>query len=122
MRLAFAWAALWGLAGAFVYASSRLITAILGETELGPRAVKRAWAEFAVALLFGPIAAAALTPPILGRLGQAATLPAVALAIGLCGNAVWPVFVAGLVPAFRRALARWLAELSAALGGEDDRP
>jgi hypothetical protein len=107
------WPAAWGLAGAFVYAATRLISAVLGEAAATPRAVKRAWAEFVIALVFGPVAAAAMTPPLLVRFGAHANMASIALVIGLSGNLIWPAAIQW--PALRKILAHWLNEIASAI-------
>jgi hypothetical protein len=111
--------ALWGLCGAFINSASRLITAVLGEQEIGRRGVQRAWAQFAVAMVFGPAAAVAFTPLLMARVGPAATESAAAFAIGLSVNWAWPVLVEVLVPALRRALRVVVADMAGKLNPGD---
>lgn len=113
-----AWA-LWGLGGAAMYAASRLITAIFGENEISPRMKARAWAQFVVALAFGPIAAAALTGEVLHRMGVKTSGPAVALVIGLSANALWPLVVDEMGKGFKRLLAGWLVAMGQRMSGDD---
>lgn len=113
-----AWA-LWGLGGAAVYAAQRLITAVLGENEIPTRLKARAWAQFFVALLFGPIAAAALTGEVMHRLGAKTSGPAVALVIGLSANALWPLVVDELGKGFKRLVAGWLVAMGQKMSGDD---
>lgn len=103
--------ALWGLCGAFIYAGSRLITAVLGEQEIGRRGLQRAWAQFGLALIFGPAAAVAFTPIIMDRIGENATLQAVAFAVGLSVNSAWPVIMEVILPSLRRVGRLWIADL-----------
>lgn len=114
--------ALWGAAGALFYAGTRLTTELWGgEVEPDARAKKRAAARFCLAAFFGPIAAAALTQPTIKLIGGHGTVPAVALAIGLSCNALWPIFVNGLAKAMRSEIASLFKRLGAALsngGGE----
>lgn len=103
-----------GLAGAFMYAASRLVTVVLGDVEVSDRIKRRAWAQFGLALFFGPLAAWTCTPLLIAKAPHAST-PAVALAIGLTANVLWPVLVEGVVPAFRKGLGGWLRELAGSL-------
>ncbi len=108
----------WGFVGAFVYAASKLITATLGDQELTERAQRKEIAQFLLALIFGPVASIAVTPVILARLGADVTPATVALGVGLCANAGWPIFVGGMVPAMRKASAQWFAAIAKALDGK----
>lgn len=91
--------AAWGLLGAIVYASARLIAALYsGDAPLPARRVRRAWAQFALAVLTGPIAAAGFTASIVSWpwLHAVARPEAVALTIGLSANTLWPILVDGI--------------------------
>lgn len=113
------WWALWGLGGAAVYASSRFITAVWGDAEIDHRGRVRAWAQFAVALLFGPIAAGALTAELVRFSGGKMGAPAVALAIGISANALWPLFVEEAGKGFRRLIGSWFVALGERMSKEE---
>lgn len=108
-----------GLCGAFVNAATRLSMAIFADQDPTPRQIARAWSQFVIALFFGPIAAIAFTPLIM-NLTPKVTREAVAVAIGLSANALWPVFVEGVIPAFKRVVGGWMVELGTALGRTGD--
>ncbi len=111
--------AVWGAAGAAVYAGTRLITALWGgDAEPDQRARTRAVARFLLAVFFGPVAASALTQPIMAAMGKGSTVPAVALAIGLSCNALWPLFVQGLNGEVRKAFGALFKRVGAALNGD----
>ena len=118
---AYLWAA-WGLGGAFVYASSRLITALFADAELTPRMRTKAWAQFAVAIVFGPLAAGAVTGEAVrlsgGKLGEAA----VALVIGLSANALWPLLVDEAGKGLKRLIGGWFLATGERLAGKEDKP
>lgn len=97
-----AWA-LWGLAGAFVYAAPKLIVALFDDGVAGRRA--RAIAEFVVSLSFGPIAAAAFGPFAAGELHRTSVseLRAGAVVIGMIVNPVAP----SIVRIFSDNVLRW---------------
>ena len=86
----------WGLAGALIYAGSKLILAVFGGEPLSPRQQRRAWAQFVLAAFSGPVAAGGFSPTITHWLHGKADMTAVALAIGLSANVIWPVLVEGL--------------------------
>lgn len=108
----------WGFLGAFIYAASKLITATLGDQEITDRAKRKELAQFMLALCVGPVASIAVTPVVLARLGADVTPATVALGVGLCANAGWPIFVGGMVPAMRKASAQWFAAIARALDGK----
>lgn len=85
--------AFWGLLGAFVYAAPRLLVTLSEIQTAGRRWLP--WAEFVLALTFGPIGAAAFTPigsDMVGWKG-AANLRALALMIGMVANPIAPAVV-----------------------------
>lgn len=91
--------AAWGLLGALVYALTRLSAALYsGDAKLEPRRARRAWAQFAVTVITGPIAAAGFTASIVSWpwLHAVARPEAVALTIGLSANTLWPILVDGI--------------------------
>ena len=110
--------ALLGLAGAFVNAATRLVAAVLGDQDITARQNARAWAQFWLALFFGPIAAVTFVPWILDAVPKTRAAP-VAIAVGLAANVLWPIFVEGVVPAFKTALSGWFHALGGALEQRD---
>lgn len=115
--------ALLGFAGAFVNAASRLTATVWADETPSARQIARAWSQFGVAMLFGPVAAVAFTPWLVSLYPNVKPEP-VAVATGLMANVLWPVCVEGLVPAFRKALGGWLTDLGASLtdqGGDKER-
>lgn len=114
--------AFWGGCGACVYAGTQLTADLWGGEAPPPeRAKKKAVAKFGLAVFFGPIAATAITGPLIGFTGGRATIPAMALAVGLCCNGLWPVLVDGLGREVRRAVGGMLKRLGAAISnGEPD--
>lgn len=91
--------ALWGFLGAVVYATTRLIAALYSlDGPLPARRARRAWAQWAVAVVTGPIAAAGFTATIVAWpwLRSVARPEAVALTLGLSSNTLWPILVDGL--------------------------
>lgn len=108
-----------GLCGAFVNAATRLSAAIFADQDPTTRQIARAWSQFGVSVFFGPIAAVVFTPVIVGMAPKAFP-PAVAVAVGLSANALWPLFVEGLVPAFKKKLGGWMVELGTAIGRSDE--
>lgn len=111
--------ALWGISGAGFYAASRLITALLGDQEIDRRGKQRAWALCVLSVLFGPAAAVAFTPVVMARVGQGATVPAVAFTIGLLINAAYPAISTAVGPQVRRAFGGWLGTIAASLTSGD---
>lgn len=98
-------AALWSLAGGAVYGGTRLSTALWGGSEIGKRARRLAWSQFALALLLAPVAGAAITPHALEMFPKASVASA-SFTIGLFSNAVWPILSE---PAFLRQLVHDVA-------------
>jgi hypothetical protein len=89
--------ALWGFFGALVYASTRLVTQLFaGEDAPTRRRRTRALAQFATAVMAGPILAAGFTTTVVGWLHGLAQGEAVALTLGLSCNTLWPILVDGL--------------------------
>lgn len=116
----FAFPAVWGLCGALFYSGMQLTTALWGgETAPSDRARKRAYARFGLAIFFGPVAAAAMTTPIIRLAEGRATIPAVGLAVGLSANILWPLFVEGMGLELRKALAAFLKRIGAAIDKGD---
>lgn len=92
--------ALWGLLGAIVYAATRLIAALYsGDKPPEPRRARRAWLQFGLAVVTGPIAAAGFTASIVAWSWLRGVIrpEAVALTIGLSSNTLWPILVDGIV-------------------------
>lgn len=112
------WAA-WGFGGAVVFASSQLIPVIFGDNEVTPPTKARAWARFVVALLFGPLAAGAFTADVVRWSGKSMGAVAVALAIGLSANALWPMFVDEAGKGVKRFIGGWLKGLGSQMTDED---
>jgi hypothetical protein len=112
------WAA-FGFGGAFVFAASQVIPIVFGDNEVTTQARRRAWARFGVALLFGPLAAGALTGDVVRWSGNRMGAVAVALAIGLSANALWPVFVDEAGKGVKRWLGGWLKGLGSQMTDED---
>jgi hypothetical protein len=86
--------ALWGLAGAFVYAAPRTVVAA-SETLAAGRKFLPVLAEGAVALFVGPICSVGLGP-VAGSYIHAASgdgLRAVGLVVGMVANPVSPLIV-----------------------------
>lgn len=85
--------ALWALAGAFAYATPRLITATFDAKPNGSRG--KAVAEYVFALATGPIAGAGIGPYLAAELHRSTGTECRALAIitGLLVNPVAPVAV-----------------------------
>lgn len=110
--------AAWGFCGALVYAAGRLISVLLGEDEAAPRSARRAWAVFATAVLFGPIAAQGFGPTLSDWVGKFARPEAVWLVIGLSVNAIWPVIERLLLFSAKAWLGEKLKALGAALSGD----
>lgn len=86
--------ALWGLAGAFVYAAPRLLISL---TEAGAAGfyLWRHVAAFIVALAFGPIAGAGIAPFLASEFHRTviAEHRAIAIVIGMVANPVAPSIV-----------------------------
>ncbi len=86
-----------------------------------PRLRNRALAQFVVAVIFGPLAAGAVTGEVVqlsdGRLGE----PAVALVIGLSANALWPLLVDEMGKGLKRFIGGWLVGIGERMG-KDDKP
>lgn len=97
--------ALWGFIGGVGYAGTRLSTALWGGREIAARARALALAQFALAMVLAPAAGHAFTPMVTKAL-PFATVPATALMVGLCFNAVWPLL---MEPKFLRQLIADLA-------------
>ncbi len=94
MHMTMACEALLGFAGGFLYAISKLQTALCaGDTEPGPQARRRAWVQFCTYLYASPLITAIFTDPLVALLAPHASWPAVAVALGLVANALWPIFV-----------------------------
>lgn len=93
----------WGLAGAFVYAAPKLLISLFEAPDIARPG--KAWAEFFVALSFGPIAAAAFGPFAAGELHRtsASEFRAGAVVIGMIVNPVAP----SIVHVFSEGLLRW---------------
>lgn len=98
--------ALWGLAGALVYAAQQLGVTLLGETAAQRRVVVRAWLQFVTCIFFGAVAAAAFGPLIAERLGLHVHPEAVFLVVGLFANAAWPAIERLALPFILRTLGR----------------
>lgn len=88
--------ALWGLAGAFIYAGARLIAQLLGAEAPDRRRLIRASAQFGLALFAGGAGAAALASSVAKLFGGKATIEAVAMLLGLTANTIWPILVDGV--------------------------
>lgn len=103
--------ALWGLGGAFGYASPRLLAALFEPPTGGGRPL-RAWVEFAFAMGAGPIAAAGLGPFAASELHSTsiAECRAGAVVIGLLVNPVAPAAVELLTSNVLRWLGHPLAD------------
>lgn len=82
--------AFWGFWGSLIYAGGRLSSVLIGEARDHPEAVRRAWMQFVVAIIFGPVAAQAFGPQILDWIGHHTRPEATYFAIGLSVNSVWP--------------------------------
>lgn len=88
--------ALWGLAGALIYAGARLIAQLLGAEVLTGRRTWRAVAQFTLAMVAGPAFAAALSSTVMKIAAAHADVDAVAFLLGLSANTIWPIFVDGV--------------------------
>lgn len=108
--------AFWGLCGALVYAAPKLAAVLFGETVADLRAVRRAWAQFAIAIFFGPVAAAGLGPTIGDWKLISARPEAVELLTGLLVNALWPAIETAAGVGLLTWLGAKLTEAGAAIG------
>ncbi len=80
---------IYGLAGSFIFATGRLISAVFGES--GKSDVKKAFAMWGLAVFFGPFAAQAFEPTLFDYLGSHLRPQAISFGIGLVINIVWPM-------------------------------
>lgn len=87
--------AFWGFFGALVYAGTALIRRLWGDRPARGDTVKLVWAEFAIAVIFGPVAAEGFGPSIF-KWFPAMDERALALTIGLSANYLWPLAVEAL--------------------------
>lgn len=92
--MALEWWAIWGLLGAFVYAAPRLILSA-AEAKVAGRHAWTQFAEFLVALSFGPIFSSGFGPwaAFYVKLEGAHEIRAVALVIGMVANPLAPAVV-----------------------------
>ncbi len=107
-----------GLAAGLVPATYQLATALCGgEKAPEKREEQLAWARWAVALWAAPLFAGTMTDPIVSWGKGWASWPEVAVFVGICGNALWPIIVAATSDAVKAEVKRRMTKAFDALRG-----
>lgn len=106
-------AAVWGLVGALPYALMGVATALWGSADIEARAKKLAIAKALIAIVTGPVAAAAVAPSLVER-AHGLSLAGVSALAGALANATWPLLSDPKIA--KRALAAVLKKIG---GGAD---